>query len=581
MKPFLSTVHRAVLLAGVATLVGGCQDPGSTTAAAPAAVEPSAGWSTFRDAFVEEFFELNPSYAVSNGRHDFDGQIGDWSEAGLRRQIEFLRSAISDATAFETSQLSEAQRFERDYLASVARRELFWLEDADQWHTNLTWYFDNGLDAAVYVARPYADAPTRLRAFIAYARAVPVALAQIRANLRTPMPLSFVDYGVAGFNGYAEYYRGDVITAFATVDDAALQAELAAVVETAANAMAGMAQWLEEQRATATQDFALGEARFSRLLEQTEGVTVPLDELEAVGRADLARNQAALREACATFAPGAALGDCMLKMQAAKPPLGPVAGARAQLPMLKQFLIDSDLVSIPGTEEALVEESPPYNRQNSVYIDIPGAYDTGLPSIYYIAPPDPSWTSEEQLGYIMADKDLLFTSVHEVWPGHFLNALHSNRVQSLIGRVFFSYAFSEGWGHYAEELVWEAGLEAGNAESHVGQLSNALLRNCRYVSAIGLHARGMTQQQSYELFRNECFQDEGNSRQQAARGTYDPAYLNYTLGKLMIRKLRNDWTATRGGRQACKAFHDTFLSYGGPPIPLVRRAMLGNDTPAL
>ncbi|MCA1481031.1 DUF885 family protein, partial [Bradyrhizobium sp. NBAIM08] len=148
---------------------------------------------------------------------------------------------------------------------------------------------------------------------------------------------------------------------------------------------------------------------------------------------------------------------------------------------------------------------------------------------------------------------------------------------SLFGRVFVGYAFAEGWGHYAEELVFEAGFESGNAESHIGQLSNALLRNCRYVSALGLHTRAMTQQQSYELFRDECFQDEGNARQQAARGTYDPAYLNYTLGKLMIRKLRDDWTATRGGRSAWKEFHDTFLSYGGPPIPLVRRAMLGND----
>ncbi len=271
----------------------------------------------------------------------------------------------------------------------------------------------------------------------------------------------------------------------------------------------------------------------------------------------------------------------MAKMDASKSPLGPVAEARTQLPALRQFLIDTDLVSIPGTEEALVEEAPPYNRQNAAYIDIPGPYETGMPSIYYIAPPDPSWTAAEQAAYVMGSKNLLYTSVHEVWPGHFLNFLHSNRAPSLFGRVFVGYAFAEGWGHYAEELVAEAGLEAGNAESHVGQLSNALLRNCRYLSAIGLHARDMTQQQSYELFRNECFQDEANSRQQAARGTYDPAYLNYTLGKLMIRKLRDDWTAERGGRQSWKAFHDAFLSYGGPPIPLVRRAMLGNDTPAL
>jgi len=347
------------------------------------------------------------------------------------------------------------------------------------------------------------------------------------------------------------------------------------------SAVTEAATWLESQRATANQDFELGAERFARMLAETEAVTVPLDRLEEIGRADLERNQKALAEACASFAPGAGLGDCMLRMQAAKSPLGPVAEARAQLPALKQFIAASGLVSIPGTEEALVEEAPPYNRQNSAYINIPGPYEKDMPSIYYIAPPDPAWTAEQQAAYIMGRKDLLFTSVHEVWPGHFLNFLHANRSPSLFGRVFVGYAFSEGWAHYTEELVVDAGFESGDMESRIGQLSNALLRNCRYLSAIGLHARGMTQQQSLELFRNECYQDEGNSLQQAARGTWDPAYLNYTLGKLMIRKLRDDWTASRGGRAAWKDFHDTFLSYGGPPIPLVRRAMLGDDSPAL
>ena len=582
MKLRAPTRAHTLFCAALTSLLVACQEPNSgTPSPATVASGDSAAWNTFRDEFIEGFLEHNPSFAVVQGRHEFDGRLGDWSDAGLRAQIDFLRKAITDAEAFDAAQLSPAQSFERDYLAHAARRELFWLADADQPHTNLTWYFDNGLDPNVYVARPYADAATRLRAFIAYARAVPATVAQIRANLRTPMPLSFVEFGVAGFTGFADYYRGDATAAFAAVDDAALQAELAAVVATAAAAMTDAAAWLEGQRATATQDFALGAERFSRMLEQTEGVTASIDVLETIGRADLERNQEALRSTCAAFAPGAALGDCMRQMDAVKSPLGPVAEARAQLPALKQFLIDTDLVSIPGTEEALVEEAPPYNRQNAAYIDIPGPYDTGMPSIYYIAPPDPSWTAAEQAAYVMGSKNLLYTSVHEVWPGHFLNFLHSNRAPSIFGRVFVGYAFAEGWGHYAEELVWEAGLESDSAESHVGQLTNALLRNCRYLSAIGLHARGMTQEQSRELFRNECYQDEGTARQQSARGTYDPAYLNYTLGKLMIRKLRDDWTAQHGGRQAWKEFHDTFLRYGGPPIPLVRRAMLGNDTPAL
>jgi uncharacterized protein (DUF885 family) len=253
-----------------------------------------------------------------------------------------------------------------------------------------------------------------------------------------------------------------------------------------------------------------------------------------------------------------------------------VQGARTQLADMTQFLIDREVVTIPGTEEALVNEAPPFNRANFAYIDIPGPYERGLPAVYYIAPPDPSWSKEVQRDYLPGRRDLLFTSVHEVWPGHFLQFLHANRSQSIVGRLFVGYAYAEGWAHYAEEMMWEMGLSGGDPETHIGQLSNALLRDARYLSAIGLHTGGMSVAESEQLFREEAYQDVGNARQQAARGTYDPAYLNYTMGKLMIRKLRDDWTATRGGQAAWREFHDQFLSYGGPPIPMVRAAMLGN-----
>jgi uncharacterized protein (DUF885 family) len=171
--------------------------------------------------------------------------------------------------------------------------------------------------------------------------------------------------------------------------------------------------------------------------------------------------------------------------------------------------------------------------------------------------------------------------VHEVWPGHFLNFLHSNRSQFEFGKVFVGYAFAEGWAHYTEEMMIEAGLGEGDSETHIGQLSNALLRDCRFLSAIGMHTGRMTVEQSRDMFKRECYQDEGNARQQSARGTYDPAYLNYTMGKLMIRRLRDDWTAQRGGRSGWKAFHDQFLSYGGPPIPLVRAQMMGGAPAAV
>ncbi|MEG3164299.1 DUF885 domain-containing protein [Sphingomonas sp. PB2P19] len=540
---------------------------------AMAATPAKSGWAGFRDGFIEGWFRIDPANAVYQGRHDFDGGLGDWSPAGLKTQGDFLRAAITRARGFTT--LKGADAFERDYLIKVAQGKLFWLEDADQPHNNPAWYVGAGLDPNVYVARNYAPASVRMKALTAFLQKVPAAAANIRANLKTPMPLSYVDYGTAAFNGFADYYAGDAVKAFASVKDPALQAQLSAAATRASAAMKALGTWTAAQRSTATQAFPLGAERFSRMVLATEGVDTPLATLEAAGRADLRRNQAALAEACGKFAPGASIIDCMAKMNANKPADGPVAEARRQIPTLRKFVVDHDLVTIPGTEEALVEESPPYNRQNSAYIDPAGPFEKGIPSVYYISPPDPSWTKAVQDAFVPGKQDLLFTSVHEVMPGHFLQFLHANRSPSLFGQLFVGYAYAEGWAHYAEEMMWEAGLNNGDPETHVGQISNALLRDCRYLSAIGMHARGMTQDQSFRMFVDQCYQDEGNAKQQAARGTYDPAYLNYTLGKLMIRRLRADWTATHGGRASWKAFHDQFLSFGGPPIPLVRQAMMG------
>ncbi len=539
-----------------------------------AAMAQAGDWAKFRDAFVNGWFELDPANAVYQGKHEFDGRLPDWSTAGLKKQGDFLRDTIAAARKFDAAKLSEADRFERDYLVKVAEGKLFWLEDADLPHRNPTFYVGGGLDPNVYIARPYADAPTRMKAMMAFFKSVAAQAPNIRANLKTPMPLSFVNYGVAGFNGFADFYAGDAKKAFASVNDPALQKEFDTASQAAATAMREIGTWLESQRATATQDFALGADRFARMLAATEGVNTSLAELEAIGMADLKRNQDAFAEACAKFAPGATIEACTAKMNANKPEGGPVAEARRQIPMLRAFVIEKDLVSIPGTEEALVEESPPYNRQNSAYIDPPGPFDKGIPSVYYISPPDPSWTKEVQDGFVPGKQDLLFTSVHEVMPGHFVQFLHANRSPSLFGQLFVGYAYAEGWAHYTEEMMLEAGLNKGDPETHIGQLANALLRDCRFLSAIRLHSGKMTQEQSRELFIKECHQDEGTARQQSARGTYDPAYLNYTLGKLMIRKLRADWTASRGGRKAWKGFHDAFLSYGGPPVPLVRQAMM-------
>jgi hypothetical protein len=271
-------------------------------------------------------------------------------------------------------------------------------------------------------------------------------------------------------------------------------------------------------------------------------------------------------------------------MAANKPKGGPVEEARSQLKMLKEFIVQNNVVSIPSNDEALVAEAPPYNRSNAAFINTAGPYDKGVVSIYNIAPPDSKWSKAEQASYIPAEAQLLFTSVHEVWPGHFLQFLHSNANPDKLEALWVGYAYAEGWAHYCEEMMVEMGLGKGDAEKHIGQLNEALLRNVRLLSAIGLHTHGMTVAQSEKMFREQAFQDPGNARQQAARGTYDPAYLNYTLGKLMIRKLRADWLSKGAAAPGATSpddhsrwheFHDKFLSYGGPPIPLLRKELVG------
>ena len=428
----------------------------------------------------------------------------------------------------------------------------------------------------LFRSREYAPPAVRLRAYTAFAKNVPKAAAQIRQNLRTPLPLSFVNIGKLSFGGLASYYEKDVPQAFAAVNDPQLQSEFREANAAAVEAMKSLVAWLEEQRPQATEAFAIGPELFQKMLSQTTRLEISLDQLEAVGRQDLERNLAALRDACNMYAPGKSIEQCVAKAQASKPEGGPIEFARRQLVELKAFVSASKIVTIPGPEEARVAESPPFMRYNTASISIPGPYEKDLPSIFYISPPDPAWSQAERDAYIPGKADLLFTSAHEVWPGHFLERQHTKRVPSKFGQLFStSSAFGEGWAHYAEEMAWEAGLGNGDPETHLGQLLNALLRNVRYLSAIGMHTQGMKVEESEKMFRESAYQDPGTARQQAARGTFEPSYLEYTLGKLMIRKLRQDWTSTRGGRQAWGAFHDQFLSYGRAPIPLIRREMLG------
>ena len=557
-------------------LIAACAREPEKPAAVPPAPAPVAApaWPEFAAAFIESRFEADPAFAVQSGRHEFDGRMPDWSRASIEADVAELRGQRTELQKFAAAAMTPAQRFEARYLEWIIDREIFWLASAEEPFRNPAWYIDR-LDPSMYLTRDYAPLPKRLEGFLGYLRAVPTLTSEIRANLRTPLPRAFIERGTAAFSGYATFYRTEMPGIFAQLTDDRLKQELSAANAAAAQAMDGLTTWLQSQRTTANDAFALGAAKFSEMLRATERVDLSLEELELVGRKDLERNLAALTEACAAFAPKATLAACVDRMRADKPSGGSVDGARAQLADLRQFVADRKIVSIPRQEQALVAEAPPYNRGNFAYISIPGPYENpDVKATYYVAPPNPKWSAAERRAYLPGRAYLLFVSAHEVWPGHYLQSQFSNANPSRVAALWWDYAFAEGWAHYAEEMMYDAGLGGGDPEMRIGMLANALLRDVRFISAICLHAGCMSLDESEKMFREKAFADAGNARQQALRGTYDPGYLAYTLGKLMIRRLRDDWLAANPAASP-QQFHDRLLSLGSPPVPMARQEMLG------
>jgi uncharacterized protein (DUF885 family) len=611
-------------LAGAAVLmcVAGCnQAPQSKTPAPRPPSQASQQWKQTADGYVQSYFAAQPSFAAQQGKHEYDGQLPDVSEHGIKREIARLHDERDQLSAVDPSQLEPQERFDRTYLLNVVDRDLFYLEKAHFASTNPYWYLNvAGIDPDMYLSRNYAPLNVRMKAYIKYARGIPKLTTAIQENLKGPLPKTYVELGISVFGGFVDFYKKDVAAVFASVNDPAMQKDLTDADTNAANAMANLTNYMTGLRKTATDNFALGKDLYAQMVKDTEMVDLPIEQIEAAGRADLDRNTAALKAECAGYLPKGTLAACVAKVAAKKPAEGTLDAARRQLTMLRDFVQKNNVVAIPNDDQALVAEAPPYNRNNAAFIQVPGPYDKGVAATYNIAPPDPKWSKAEQLQYIPSEATLLFTSVHEVWPGHFLQFLHSNSNPDKLEALWVGYAFAEGWAHYCEEMMYEEGLGRGDPELHIGQIMDALLRDVRLLSAIGLHTEGWTVAQSEKMFREQAFQDPGNARQQAARGTYDPAYLNYTLGKLMIRKLRTDWVAKMGsGGAAPQAasttppgsapasagsagpamtgpamtgpsmtgasatpdqalwhdFHDKFLSYGGPPIPMVRKEMVG------
>ncbi|MCI4354516.1 MAG: DUF885 domain-containing protein, partial [Thermoplasmata archaeon] len=340
----------------------------------------------------------------------------------------------------------------------------------------------------------------------------------------------------------------------------------------------------DEYLPKATTDFALGPERFQRLLWVREGIRTPYSEILRSGQADLERNQARLADIATQTRPGMAtalaisdLFEGVYRKHTTAARLVP--RAQEYVEETRRFVVEKDLVTIPEPAICRVEETPVYGRAlSTASMNPPGPFDTaGDEGIYFVTPVDPAWTPERQEEWLRSLNEAMLRNVtiHEVIPGHYLQFLHFRKTAGTLARkVYLSSSFAEGWAHYCEQLAIEAGLGAGSHEAELAQIHDALLRNCRLIASIGLHTQGWTVAQATELFRREAYFEALPAEREAIRGTFNPEYFCYTLGKLAILEARAKHLAPRFGG-SLRAFHDRLLGFGCPPVGVLDSLLAG------
>ncbi len=560
----------------VLTACGPWLRSGAVRAPAPA----NAEFARATEAFFHTYLDDHPGFGVSLGYHELDGRLPDVSPRGIERAIEHLHDAERRIAAFAPEDLGFTEQLERETLLLTIRSDLQnYLELRSPWRNPIG--YDGALELDGYLSRNYAPLEQRARAVIAIARGAPAYLAAARANLHPVLPEPWVEIARFEIAGQLDFLHAGVKEALAPLTDPGLRRDLDEALMGLAGALEAQLAFLDARRARADQGHILGANGLERLLAVQGGVELDLATISAIGRADLERNQRALAEAVRAVDPTRPAAQVIEELKSQKP-VDVLVEARRQAEEARQFVIEHDLVGLPSDATAEIREAPPYDRTAAAMLDSAGAFEPDdMPSFYLISPPDPGWSAQEQRDYVPDTWDLLVVTTHELYPGHFVDDLHRRAMRSRVLKSFWHQLTGEGWAHYAEELMWEQGFTGRDPRFRVAQLREALIRDVRLVCAVGIHAEGMRLDECARRMREDAFLDEAGARQEAMRGTYDPTYLAYTLGKHLILALREEWRAELGPRFSLRAFHDRFLACGGAPISAIRRAMLdGVDPPA-
>ncbi|HWM86749.1 MAG TPA: DUF885 domain-containing protein [Kofleriaceae bacterium] len=585
---------RTSLLLGC-FLVAACSGSGSkSSAGAPgAAAEPAAGapgkgaeFIRFVDDYFAARFAFEPTSGTEVGLHEHDGALEDRSRQRIDARVAELEALRSRLAAIDRGALAFDDAIDHEMLTGQIEGELLDLETLRVYEVNPMPYAGlAGRAIDSLIKRDFAPPAQRLRSVIARLKAVPRVFEAARANVKNP-PREFTEIAMRRAQGSIGFFEGSVATwaKQAAGGDAALWKEFEEANRAVVDAMREFASWLEKDLLPRSKGhYAIGEAHFLAKLEHEEMVSIPLAELLAKGEAQLEKDYAAFVATARKIDPRKSAAKVMASLSDTHPKEAElIPSVRNSVEEARQYLIDKQIVTVPSEVRARIEETPPYARAGGfASMDTPGPFETkATEAFYYVTPVEKDWTRKHKEEHLRLFNPwvVAMINVHEAYPGHYLQFLYAPRFPTKTRKLAFAASNAEGWAHYAEQMMVDEGFGGGDPKVRLAQLQEALLRDVRYVVGIKLHTAGWTVEQGAKLFVEKAFQEPANGFEESRRGSYNPTYLYYTLGKLQILELREEYRSKKSA--SLREFHDAFVAQGGLPIALVRKILFREDRSA-
>ena len=533
--------------------------------------------------YLIDLHSRHPSLAAGSGLHGWDSTLEDYSTLALSSEVNAIKLFMERLEKIPPLELRLSDTFDYQILASHMRARLLELEGIKSYQRNPQVYNDPISTGLLQLAMFESAMPeTRLRRVIAKQKLVPQLLESARSNISKP-PAVFLKVAIESFQGTLSFVQNDLPKAFASVTDPKLQSEFRKSTKTASKALASYIKHLQGTKPDAQASFAIGKENFEAKLRYDEGIDVPVDTLLRIAERELTKTQDQFRKTAALIDRGRDPMTVWAELQRDHPKPGAlVHEAQKQLDSLVRFIKEKKIVTLPNAEAPIVAPTPDFMRWSSASMWTPGPFESRpLPARYLITDVDPKWTDkqkEEYLGSVNFPQ-LWTTSIHEVYPGHFVQGVYLKQVESPVRKIWSiaPASFVEGWAHYTEQMMIEQGFGKGDHKIKMGQLADALLRLCRFVVGIRLHTRGMSVDQATRFFMDNAYMGETPSRIEAERGTFDPTYLVYSVGKLAILKLRDDFQRDRKEEFSLQEFHDRLLLNGNAPLWVHRQLLLPGE----